>query len=69
MAKRIGAFMEEKGTKFIYGTIPDNIEPTPDGKRLVTWKVNGATVTDTFDTVMLAIGRSADTTKLNLPAA
>ena len=66
-ATKIGQYMETKGTKFIYKTIPDTIEKTEDGKRKVTWKdQNGNVQTDVFDTVLLAIGRTANTPFVNL---
>jgi hypothetical protein len=33
--------MINKGTKFIRGCVPDNIEATEDGKRIVTWTLDG----------------------------
>lgn len=41
MAERIGAFMEEKGVKFIRPSTPEKIEETEDGKRKVTYTLNG----------------------------
>jgi thioredoxin reductase (NADPH) len=58
--------MVERGTKFIRGTVPDNIEMTEDNKRMVTWTLDGQQYTDIFDTVMVAVGRKADTTRLRL---
>lgn len=63
--------MERHGTKFIRGSVPNNIELTEDNRRKVTWlitKEDGTTeeFTDVFDTVMLAIGRNSDTKKIGL---
>ncbi|CAD8131219.1 unnamed protein product [Paramecium sonneborni] len=65
MAERIGEFMKIQGTKFIRGTIPNSIEDV-EGKRLVKWLLNGQEQSDVYDTVLLAIGRSADTQNLGL---
>lgn len=58
--------MVRHGTKLIRGTVPDHIEATPDGRRYVTWTIDNQKYSDTFDTVMMAVGRYADTVKLNL---
>jgi thioredoxin reductase (NADPH) len=41
VAEKIGTYMSERGTKFIRGTVPDNIEMTEDNKRRVTWTLDG----------------------------
>jgi thioredoxin reductase (NADPH) len=64
IAKMIGLAMQEMGTQFIFQEIPKSFEKTSDGKVLVRW---GADQSDTFDTVMLAIGRYPDVDALNLP--
>jgi hypothetical protein len=33
--------MLEKGTKFLRPTVPENIELTEDGKKRVTWIIEG----------------------------
>jgi len=71
--------LTEKGVKFLYGVVPDAIEETAGGKRKrVTWTSsnskdvdyaaigNPASGTDVFDTVLGAIGRSADTAQLGV---
>lgn len=62
--------MERHGVKFIRGSVPHGLEATEDGKRKVTWKSaeTKEDVTDVFDTVMLAIGRSSDTKKIGIEA-
>lgn len=62
---RIGTHMEEEGTKFIRGKVPQSLVRLPSGKIQVTW--DGGS--DEFDTVFCAIGRSADTPLLNIEAA
>jgi thioredoxin reductase (NADPH) len=67
MANRIGAYMENHGTKFIRGTVPTKIEkPDPNGKTIVTYEVDGQTIQAEYDTVLFAIGRYALTKELNL---
>jgi len=68
MAQKIGQFMEEHGTKFIYKCVPEKIEVLPNEKRLVTWRnvEEDKTYSEEFDTVMIAIGRTADTASLGL---
>ena len=50
---------------------PTKIEKLESGRLSVTWKISttGEEVTEEFDTVLTAIGRNADTGKLNLAAA
>lgn len=55
--------MEKKGIKFIRNAVPSDIKPLENGKKAVTFidaKTNKVRATKEFDTVMLAIGRSAD---------
>ncbi len=33
--------MIEKGVRFLRPTVPDNIELTEDGKKRVTWTIDG----------------------------
>ena len=50
---------------------PTKIEKLESGRLSVTWQLSatGEEVTEVFDTVLTAIGRTADTAKLNLAAA
>jgi len=60
--------MEEHGTKFIHNSIPTNIEKLPSGRKLVTWE-NPETKeigSEEFDTILFAIGRTADTKDIGL---
>jgi len=62
----IGDYMERKGTKFARGMVPSKFEKTPSGqvKVFVDDKEFGV-----YDTVLMAIGRTGEATKLNLEAA
>jgi thioredoxin reductase (NADPH) len=60
---RIGKFMEESGIKFLREVTPAKLTKLDDGKIHVTFSDGGE---DTFDTVLAAIGRIADTDKLGL---
>lgn len=63
IAEKIGKHMEDHGVKFKNGVVPSKLEKTPEGKIKVTFS-DGAE--DIYDTVLGAIGRSADTTKLGV---
>mmetsp|Transcript_8598 Transcript_8598/g.9793 ORF Transcript_8598/g.9793 Transcript_8598/m.9793 type:complete len:269 (-) Transcript_8598:1434-2240(-) len=54
--------MEDHGTKFLHGKVPTRLSKTDSGKILVEW--DGGS--DTFDTVLAAIGRHPDTENLGL---
>lgn len=69
MAERVGAHMKHEGVKFIRGCVPSSIQAAGGHQRLVKWKLEGVDHEDVFDTVLLAIGRSADTNNLGLEAA
>ena len=58
--------MTTQGVKFIRGAVPTSITRNSQGKKVVTYKQGEVELKDTFDTVMFAIGRSADTKGLNL---
>jgi len=69
MANMIGDHMALYHTKFIRGAVPVKLEkPDPNGQVLVTFKEGDEEKQESFDTVMFAIGRYADTAKLNLEA-
>jgi len=63
---KIGEFMEATHTKFIRGCVPIKIEKQSDHKFKVFWNVEGKEQSDVYDTVVSAIGRIADTSKLGL---
>lgn len=70
MANRIGAYMENHGTKFIKGAVPVKLErPDPSEKITVSYEQEGQILTEQFDTVLFAIGRYALTKELNLDKA
>ncbi|KAL7752685.1 class-I pyridine nucleotide-disulfide oxidoreductase-like protein [Sorochytrium milnesiophthora] len=71
MAGKIVDYMRNHGTKFISHAVPTALNKLPSGRIQVEYKLTeeGRTVTDEFDTVMLAIGRDPITKPLNLEAA
>lgn len=66
----VADYMEKHGTKFHKGCVPTLVEKQADGKLLVQWKntKSGDVASDTFDSVLFAIGRHAVTKQLNLEA-
>lgn len=69
-ATKIGRYMELKGTRFIHKTIPETIEKTENGRKKVSWRdIEGNIQSEEFDTVLVAVGRTANTAYLNLDAA
>lgn len=71
MAEKIGFFMEKNHTKFIHKATPSKLERLngEEGQITVTFNQDGVEKTDTFDTVLFAMGRYAITQQLNLAAA
>lgn len=70
MAELVAGAAEEKGVKFIHKSIPDAVEKTEDGRLLVRYtSAEGQQGSDTYDTVLFAIGRKALTDDLQLQAA
>lgn len=65
---KIADYMEQTGTKFIREAIPSKITKLEDGKLEVSWQSGGEEKKDIFDTVIAAVGREADTKKMNLEA-
>jgi thioredoxin reductase (NADPH) len=69
-AAKIGDYMKHRGINFVFKANITNLEKTEDDKRKVTYQLDdGTTQTDTFDTVLFAIGRNANTVNLNLESA
>ncbi|KAI9143384.1 thioredoxin reductase 3-like protein [Paraphysoderma sedebokerense] len=70
MASKAVSYMENHGVKFVKGAVPIALEKMEDGKIKVEWKysADNRVETNTFDTVMLAIGRDPITGPLNLDA-
>ncbi len=60
---KIEAYMTKSGTKIKKGVTPSSIEKQADGKLKVTLSDGSA---DTYDTVVAAVGRTADTAGLGL---
>lgn len=70
MANLIGTHMEMYHTKFIRGFTPTKLERLEEGGPItVTYTDDSSSFTDTFDTVLFAIGRYAVTAGLNLANA
>ena len=70
-ANKIEEVMVNQGMKFLRGQQPKSIVKQDDGRLLVTLadSKTGAESTDTFDTVLYAAGRYADTKGLDLEKA
>lgn len=66
MANKVGEYMQEHGMRFIKNAVPTEIKANSEGKKVVTYKQGEDEIEDTFDTVLFAIGRSADTKGLDL---
>jgi thioredoxin reductase (NADPH) len=62
--------MAEHGTKMIRPAVPTSIEKLPSGKLMVHWKhdVTGLD-SDEYDTVLFAVGRTAETQAIGLDKA
>jgi pyruvate/2-oxoglutarate dehydrogenase complex dihydrolipoamide dehydrogenase (E3) component len=66
IANKIGDYMEKTGVKFIKKSVPIEITLNSEGKKVVKYQQGTEVIEDTFDTVLFAIGRSADTQNLGL---
>lgn len=70
MAELVAGAIAEKGVKFLSKCVPDAVEKTEDGRFLVRHIfTDGTEGSDTYDTVLFAIGRKALTDDLQLKAA
>jgi pyruvate/2-oxoglutarate dehydrogenase complex dihydrolipoamide dehydrogenase (E3) component len=73
MAKGIGSYMEKRGTRFAHRTVPTRFGKDPTtGQVMVYALLDGSeeeVLFGTFDTVIMAIGRTALAGQLNLEAA
>eukprot|EP00978_Attheya_sp_CCMP212_P027609 scaffold92903_cov58-Attheya_sp.AAC.3 len=65
-ADQIGTYMQDHGVKFKKEVVPTKLEKVDGGRIQVTFSDG---TQDTYDTVLVAIGRSADTEKLGLDLA
>lgn len=62
--------MIEKGVNFIFEAIPLSVDKQEDGRLLVKYRnKDGSEAEDIFDTVLFAIGRTANTSKIHLDKA
>ncbi|XP_075540619.1 thioredoxin reductase 2, mitochondrial-like isoform X2 [Dermacentor variabilis] len=69
MAKLVTDHMMLEGTKFLWKCLPKEVTKMPDGKLKVKWcGSDGRIQEDIFDTVLVAVGRRAETSSLNLDA-
>ncbi|KAK6192120.1 hypothetical protein SNE40_003654 [Patella caerulea] len=67
MANHIGDYMMNNGTRFLRECVPQKIEKTSNGQYLVSYyDENQQIQQETFDTVLMATGRNAETGGLNL---
>jgi len=71
MAEMVGDGLTAHGVKFFHTSTPQKIVKLDDGKLEVHYKnrESGAEAKNVFDTVLVAIGRDADTAKINCEAA
>ncbi|CAL8248839.1 unnamed protein product [Merluccius merluccius] len=68
MAGLVTDYMQAYGTRFAWGCVPQRVDKLPSGALQVTW-ANGQTggeETDTFDSVLWAVGRAPETKALGL---
>ncbi|XP_038054718.1 thioredoxin reductase 2, mitochondrial-like isoform X2 [Patiria miniata] len=67
MAGLVTGYMEDTGIEFLWQSTPKSLERNNDGTISVRWSdCRGHEEMDTFDTVLFAIGRDPQTTKLGL---
>jgi len=67
IANRIGNYMSNQGIRFIRESIPTKFTKSDSGRILVEYHSNDNTKkTEEFDTVLLAIGRVADSKNIGL---
>ncbi|XP_019873897.1 thioredoxin reductase 1, mitochondrial isoform X2 [Aethina tumida] len=70
MADIVTSAMQDRGVKFLFKCKPSKIEKLEDGKLKASWvNENNEEFTDTYDTVLFAIGRRALTRELKLENA
>eukprot|EP01097_Dermamoeba_algensis_P007424 TRINITY_DN4682_c0_g1_i1.p1 TRINITY_DN4682_c0_g1~~TRINITY_DN4682_c0_g1_i1.p1 ORF type:complete len:559 (-),score=157.55 TRINITY_DN4682_c0_g1_i1:309-1892(-) len=70
IAEKIGDYMKREGVKIVRPAVPSQVEKLPSGKLKVTWtdpsNPNSEAISDEFDTVLFAVGRSPETHRLGL---
>lgn len=71
MASLVMEYMESHGTRFLRRCTPSRVAKLPSGQLEVTWEdsASGQKNTDTFNTVLWAIGRVPETSGLGLEKA
>ena len=67
IANRIGTFMKNHGTRFINESVPTKFTKSSEGKVIVEYQDNEKNIhSEEFDTVILAVGRMADSVNIGL---
>jgi thioredoxin reductase (NADPH) len=68
MSERIGKYMQNHGTRFMWQCVPTKFSRTENGRILVEYNDLNTKVTkhEEFDTCLMAIGRYADTKNIGL---
>jgi thioredoxin reductase (NADPH) len=70
MAAQVTKYMGEHACEFIEKAVPTSVEPLPSGKKKVCYQLaDGSTGSAEYDTVLVAIGRDAETAKIGLANA
>eukprot|EP00062_Callorhinchus_milii_P016298 gi/632967690/ref/XP_007900117.1/ PREDICTED: thioredoxin reductase 2, mitochondrial [Callorhinchus milii] len=71
MAQLVTDHMVSHGTRLLWKCVPRSVERETSGRLHVTWsdQQSGRVEGDTFDTVMWAVGRTAETKELSLERA
>ncbi|KAL6055650.1 Thioredoxin reductase 1, cytoplasmic [Balamuthia mandrillaris] len=69
IAEQIGSYMECHGVKFIRPAVPTKVEQLESGKLRVTYRHGQEEASEEYDTVLLAAGRTPETSKIGLDKA
>ncbi|KAH9376885.1 hypothetical protein HPB48_002799 [Haemaphysalis longicornis] len=70
MARLVADHMADEGTRFLWRCVPRHVARLADGRLQVRWEgPEGQQQEDVFDTLLVAVGRQAETARLNLGAA
>jgi thioredoxin reductase (NADPH) len=68
VVKYITDYMTHAGTRIVLGVLPQSIEKLANGQFLVTYGDKNSSISETFDTVLQAVGRTPDLRALGLDA-
>lgn len=68
MVGKIVEKMEETGVRFLMKSTPNSFEKLESGKILAKWQCGEEEISEEFDTILLATGRTPDLSGLNLEA-